>query len=120
MRRNGGTYFPAKGQVEAKDLIRYGFKGALKGRTFIGDEYKGPVALTVHSVFALPQRLPKGDRRKIGDPHTFKPDGDNLIKLVKDALNGVGYKDDCQVFEAVSRKQWSDHNRTIVTLEYFQ
>ena len=31
-------------------------------------------------------------------PHTGKPDLDNLIKAVKDALKGVTWKDDSQVF----------------------
>ncbi len=31
-------------------------------------------------------------------PHTIKPDIDNLIKSFKDALNGVVWKDDSQVW----------------------
>ena len=79
-----------------------------------------PVSLTIHAVFKLPQRLPKGDTRRLGSRHTFKPDADNIAKLVKDALNGVAYADDAQVCEIVVRKQWSDFdavNITIQTLE---
>jgi len=26
-----------------------------------------------------------------------KPDADNIIKIIADALNGLAYKDDCQI-----------------------
>ena len=41
--------------------------------------------------------------------HTIKPDLDNLFKFYMDCMNGVIYKDDCQVvmFER-SGKQWVD------------
>lgn len=32
-----------------------------------------------------------------GEPDTYKPDADNIGKLVKDALTGVAYADDCLV-----------------------
>lgn len=36
-----------------------------------------------------------------------KPDADNVIKCVADALNGVAYKDDTQVCEVAARKLYS-------------
>lgn len=32
-----------------------------------------------------------------GEPDTYKPDADNITKLVKDALTGVAWSDDCLV-----------------------
>lgn len=40
--------------------------------------------------------------------HIVRPDLDNLEKSLKDALNGVLYKDDCQVYECHKRKQYAD------------
>lgn len=37
--------------------------------------------------------------------HTKKPDLDNLIKFVKDALNGVYWKDDCQIYQLGDTKK---------------
>lgn len=118
MRRNGKQYFADEGQAEAKDIIRLHYNAAERAKGLLGTPYEGPVALTVYAVFKLPETLRKGDTRRMGSPHIIKPDGDNLAKLVKDALNGLAYKDDCQVYETVIRKQWSDYNMTRVTLEY--
>ena len=37
-----------------------------------------------------------------------RPDLDNLIKSVLDALNGVAYKDDCQIVTMLSRKNYAE------------
>ena len=35
-----------------------------------------------------------------------KPDGDNILKIVCDALNGLAYKDDTQVSDMIIRKRY--------------
>ena len=42
---------------------------------------------------------------------TKKPDADNVVKAVKDALNGVAYGDDSQVTDIHARKRFSDQPR---------
>ena len=39
---------------------------------------------------------------------TKKPDIDNIIKAVLDALNGVAYKDDTQVVQVMATKKYRD------------
>lgn len=39
---------------------------------------------------------------------TKKPDIDNIIKAVLDALNGVAYKDDTQVVQVMATKKYGD------------
>ena len=39
-------------------------------------------------------------------PDANKPDLDNLVKFVKDALQGIIYKDDQQVVKVVATKSW--------------
>lgn len=38
--------------------------------------------------------------------HTQKPDADNM-KSILDALNGIVYKDDCQIIRLLITKEWS-------------
>lgn len=51
--------------------------------------------------------------------HTKKPDGDNLVKLVKDALSGVVYRDDALVVDSISRKRFGETERTVITIKPF-
>lgn len=40
--------------------------------------------------------------------HTQRPDLDNLLKGVLDALNGVAFLDDCQIVKLSSEKKFSE------------
>lgn len=82
-----GVYTPKK-TVEAEAKIRQAYREA--GGTIID----GPVAVSVETFRALPKSRPK---KLVSEPDTYKPDGDNVTKLVLDALNGVAYADDSQV-----------------------
>lgn len=46
-----------------------------------------------------------------------KPDIDNVVKAVLDALNGVAYRDDTQVIELHVRKSYSEKPRVEVCIE---
>ena len=48
---------------------------------------------------------------------TKKPDVDNIVKVVLDALNKVAYQDDTQVVEVIAIKRWSDESRLKVIIE---
>jgi Holliday junction resolvase RusA-like endonuclease len=41
--------------------------------------------------------------------HVIRPDLDNLIKGVLDGLNGIAFKDDCQVVNLQCEKQYAEH-----------
>lgn len=50
--------------------------------------------------------------------HAQRPDTDNLVKLVKDALNGVAWHDDAQVSVVRASKRWTTgdgHTRLTIT-----
>lgn len=50
--------------------------------------------------------------------HIKKPDLDNLVKFVKDAFNGVYWKDDSQIFKMYPEKHYTNFTpRTEITLE---
>lgn len=49
---------------------------------------------------------------------TKKPDIDNIIKVVLDALNGVAYKDDTQVIDVMATKRYAEKAGLEVTIYY--
>lgn len=66
---------------------------------------------------------PKGTSKKktlelIGKPYLHKPDTDNIAKIICDALNGVAYKDDNQIYDLSVEKKYGEENMTIVEVEY--
>jgi len=51
--------------------------------------------------------------------HITKPDLDNLVKFVKDCLNGIAWRDDSQVIELSAIKMYDRNPRTIVEIHNF-
>ena len=47
---------------------------------------------------------------------TKKPDMDNVIKIIADALNQVAYRDDTQIVDCQCRKFYSENPRVEVTI----
>lgn len=58
--------------------------------------------ISMNLIFVLPR--PKRPKNK--DYHITKPDLDNLVKAVKDALNGIAYADDSQITELKATKRY--------------
>lgn len=72
---------------------------------------RSPVALDLALFFSIPESWPKWKREaalKQHIAHTVKPDADNVVKAIKDALNNVVYHDDAQVTEIRVVKLYSD------------
>lgn len=66
---------------------------------------EGPLELYVVAWLALPASTPK-KHRLIAQPVT-RPDVDNYLKTVLDALNGVAWHDDSQVTTAICTKRYT-------------
>lgn len=58
-------------------------------------------------------KRPKSSKRKYP---TVKPDIDNLIKSVLDALNGIAYRDDAQIIDISASKTYHDKNFSLVAV----
>lgn len=96
-----GTYTP-KATRQAEAYIAAAWKEAHGDGPLIAE---GPVYLEIHAFRKLPKSRPK---KVICEPDTFKPDWDNVGKLVCDAISGLAFADDCQVTNASVIK----HDRT--------
>lgn len=68
------------------------------------------VSVTVHAFFPVPKSYSKKRREdcleRVLRPDK-KPDMDNILKVVLDALNEVAYEDDKQVVELIGRKYYT-------------
>ncbi len=94
-------------------------------------KYKRDIALICKSKFELSTealhlhvcfyfKIPKSwtKARKENPPfHTSRPDVDNLVKSIKDALNGVAYKDDSQIVSAFALKQYAENDGVFIQLK---
>jgi len=60
-----------------------------------------PVEIEITATFARPAARTWKTKPMPREPKTGKPDWDNLSKAICDALNGVLWKDDSQVWRAV-------------------
>lgn len=83
------------------------------------EKHFGPIELVVKAFFPIPITW-KGEKRLLASrsqlKHSAKPDVDNLQKLVQDALNGIAYFDDKQVWLATVSKEYSDRPRLEITI----
>lgn len=76
--------------------------------------------MTICAYFAIPKSASKKKREEmmLGKIRpTKKPDMDNIIKIIADALNQIAYKDDSQIVDAQVRKYYSDNPRVEVMIK---
>lgn len=120
--RKGGALTGKIGHYMPKDSsswlaqIREAARQAHNGGALI----TGPVTLTVDCLMPMPKALSNRVRGAVmsGDivPHTKKPDGDNLEAVVLNALKGVIWHDDAQVWDHRTRKFYGDPPGVRITL----
>lgn len=81
--------------------------------------HEGPVSLRIRAFFQAPKSLKRADKELAERevlPVIKRPDVDNIAKSVADGMNGVVYKDDCQVYEVRVEKYYSPDPRVEVTV----
>jgi Holliday junction resolvase RusA-like endonuclease len=72
--------------------------------------FDAAVVIVVIFCFSPPKSWSKKKKEEVISNHSFhvfKPDVDNLLKAVKDALTGIVYEDDKLVCQAIVSKQYS-------------
>lgn len=109
-----GTFTPEK-TVNYEALIKQIYEYEAKGPM-----YEGPLKMSVIAYFEIPKSYSNKKRQaaigRIIRP-TKKPDADNIIKIVCDALNKIAYKDDTQIVELEFTKWYDDRPRVEVKLQ---
>ena len=80
-----------------------------------------PVKISCEFFFRLPKSHFKYPGVETLTSHLVKPDTSNLVKLVEDALNGIAYADDSQIYCITDTYKWycsitNNNPRTTVTI----
>jgi len=109
-----GTYTPQK-TVEYENLIKISYIEKYKGEPVLEDQLK----LDIYFYFQIPKSVSNKKRQAMLEGkimHDKRPDIDNCIKIITDALNGIAYKDDNQIVEVHAMKLYDETPRTVVTI----
>lgn len=81
-----------------------------------------PVTLRIVARFLPPKSKSKKIQKSMFDGEVLplkKPDMDNIVKVVADALNGVAYHDDTQIAFVVAKKAYSAMEGLDITVEEY-
>lgn len=89
VKATGRTYTP-DATAEAMERVRQAFAAIGGERAPEGV----PVRVSITTARGMPKSRPK---RLESEPDVYKPDADNIAKLVLDSLNGAAWVDDTQV-----------------------
>ncbi len=90
-----------------ENLIKTMYIHAAKGTRF---DREIPVTLRIVARFLPPKSYSKKKQAQMLQGEVLpikKPDIDNIVKVVADALNGVAYKDDTQIVHVIAKKAYS-------------
>ena len=98
--------FTPEKTVNYEGLVGWTAAQAMAGRPLIA----GPVSVVLHIAAEIPASWSKAKQARAtagAEFPTTKPDMDNVIKAVFDAMNGVVWKDDVQVVSLKTTKAYA-------------
>lgn len=100
------TYTPKK-TTQYEEIIKWHAIREMENKV----PFDVAVVIAVIFYFSPPKSWPRKKKKEVISNNSFhivKPDVDNLLKSVKDALNGIVYIDDKLVCQAIVSKQYSE------------
>ena len=100
LRKTGMAYTPKKTESYENRVA------AAAQRAMANNEpWQGPVKLECRAVYLCPKSW-SAKKRAEAVWKTSKPDADNILKIVKDAMNKIVFRDDAQVVVATVQKKY--------------
>ena len=109
------TYNPAK-VMQYRERLQAAASEQMQGKPLM----EGPLSMTVFCVMPFTSGMSKKLRATaatVALPHTKKPDLDNLLKNFSDALNGIVFRDDAQIWHIEIQKTYGDKPRVEIWVE---
>lgn len=110
-----GTYTPKKTQ-EYEEYVKACWVAKYGGI----QPSEQPLEIDIVFYMPIPKSYSKKQKAEILSgrlKHTKKPDIDNLIKSVLDALNGLVYADDSQIIKVTAVKRYAETGSTELTIK---
>ena len=109
--KNGAStsYTPDK-TVAYEELVRQRFRQQWSSKELPFPD-KTPVCVMITACFGIPKSTSKKARTAMLSGQTYptkKPDVDNVVKIVLDALNGFAWHDDAQVIDLHISKTYTE------------
>ena len=113
----GQVYTPTKTKdyeslVEQYFLLKYPRYKTIEGRAKV----------SIIGYFEIPKSTPKAMREQMIENKispTKKPDIDNVVKIVLDAMNKFAFKDDTQITKIEVEKKYSDVEKLYIKIEEY-
>lgn len=118
--RSGIVYTPSE-TVAYEKKVKAAYYEAVRedGKTEYWGPERGPMSIEIDAGYPVPKGYPKIKKENMLAGYTLptkKPDLDNVIKIIMDALNGEAYIDDRQVVEIRAIKQFSEVPGVVVRI----
>ena len=105
--------------IEYENLIRASYTAISKAKF----ERNLPLEISILALFPIPKYASKKTKELMINGYIFptkKPDGDNIIKAILDALNGVAYRDDSQICRVYFEKMYAENAETKVLIKNYE
>lgn len=119
---NFAQIYTPKKTVEYENFIKLSFLEAAKLDQNLFDR-KGPLKINILAYYPIPKNMPKKVQQKALAKEICpmkKPDLDNCIKTICDALNKIAYDDDTQIVQIAAQKFYDLNPRVeIEILDYY-
>lgn len=115
VRITGRAYTPER-TSNFETLVKWEYHRQCGGQKF---DDSAQLGIRVEAFFSIPKSKPKKLQKdmELGVVrHTHKPDADNLLKCVADALNHIAYHDDSAIVYAEVVKKYGKTPETRVTI----
>jgi len=110
-RRRGNMYF----DIQVKDKQR--MRRYVQESTIHPIDISIPVSVQIECHMPIPKSW--SSKRKlnaVSKPHVSRPDLDNILKFIGDALNGVLWQDDCLIYRFVISKFYAEDPKTVIRI----
>ena len=82
-----------------------------------------PLEISILALFPIPKYVSRKTKERMLNGRLFptkKPDADNIIKVILDALNGLAYRDDVQICRVYFEKMYAEIPETKVLIKNYE